>query len=84
MKDRRTDDPIVTAIFLARSVNKALGTTLGPWDIDQLDDALINAIVRTLQAPLAPLPTAPIIAQRKRQIRAEYWKRYNMLPPVYR
>lgn len=68
---------------MARAVNKALGTTIGPWDVRQMDDALLGAILCLLR-PAAPrsIPIAPAIEARKREIRNSYWKRFGMRPPV--
>ncbi len=83
MTDQRSDDPIVQDILTARQINRALGTTIGPWDVGQLDEALIAAILRTLQPAPSRLPIAPEIERRKQQIRTEYWARFGMRPPVY-
>jgi len=68
-------------VFIARRINQALGTTIGPWDVGQLDDALIAVIDQTLQLSKPPTPTAPEIARRRAEIRAAYWRRLGQQPP---
>jgi hypothetical protein len=51
--------------------------------VGQLDDALIGAILRTLQPAKRGLPVAPEIERRKAEIRSAYWRKYGQAPPVY-
>jgi hypothetical protein len=51
--------------------------------VGQLDDALIGAILRTLQPAKRGLPVAPEIERRKAEIRSSYWRKYGQAPPVY-
>jgi hypothetical protein len=67
-----TEDPILAAIFIAQKINRALGTTIGPWDVDQLDDALIGAIERLTRPRKTHIPDAPEIERRKAEIRAAH------------
>jgi hypothetical protein len=71
-------------VFIARRINQALGTAIGPWDVGQLDDALIAVIDQTIQFThqQQPIPTAPEIARRKAEIRAAYWRRLGQPPPL--
>jgi hypothetical protein len=67
----------------ARAINRAIGTNLAPWDIEHLDEALIGAILATLQPEHTALPASPLIERRKAEIRAAYWRRLGLTPPVY-
>jgi hypothetical protein len=80
----RTDDPVIAAVFIARNVNRALGTAIGPWDVGQLDEALIDVILKLLPTVRQqPLPTDPTIEQRRNAIRTAYWRRLGQPPPLY-
>jgi hypothetical protein len=70
-------------ILTARAINRALGTTLAPWDVSNIDEATIQAIYVLLAPVRKALPTSPAIEQRKAEIRTNYWRRFGMSPPVY-
>jgi len=63
--------------LLARKINTYLGTTLGPWEIDQLDDTFISIIDLLLKhyQPPPKLPTHPAIAQARQLIKTAYYRR---------
>lgn len=71
-------------IFTARAINRALGTAIGPWDVGQIDEASIGAILQLLKPAPRPLEDAPAIARRKQEIRSDYWRRVGQAPPRYR
>ena len=69
-------------VLTARALNRALGTSLGPWDVGEIDEGTIAAALRLLQPAHTPIPIAPAIEQRRQEIRAQYWRRFGLPPPV--
>lgn len=44
-KQGATSHPLLANIVLARRINQVCGTALGPWDVDDLPDTWLDAIV---------------------------------------
>ena len=68
-------------MLIARNINAFMGTHLGWWDVDQLDDASIAAIEALSRPRSKPIPITPEIEQRKREIRADYYRRLGLKGP---
>ena len=43
-KQGATNHPLLSSIVLARQINRVCGTTIGPWDVDDLPDVWLDAI----------------------------------------
>ena len=67
-----TSHPILSNLFVAREFNQLCGTTIGPWDVEQLPDVWIDAVtavthgLKELQAGLDQ------VKQVQDKIRASY------------
>lgn len=67
----------MVAWYLARAINRLAGTSLGPWDLAQLDDATL-AEARQLMAGTSGGANATLskIAALKAQWRADHERRH--------
>lgn len=45
LRQGRTPDPNLRRIFAAQAINRLCGTSIGPWDVDDLPDDLVNNIL---------------------------------------
>lgn len=76
-RGRGTSHPTLSRILIARMVNQALGGALvGPWDIDDLPDELIDAV----QALVMDMPQYRAGVQRVESVFAK-WRAQH---PTYR
>ncbi len=47
----RTRHPALKDAYLARTINAFLGTALGPWDLEQLDEATLEMFLQIQRGP---------------------------------
>jgi hypothetical protein len=73
-KQGTTSHPILARVFLARMVNRACGTTIGPWDVDELPDVFLDAL-RALELDLGEMERGLAqVKEAQARIRARYKK----------